>query len=119
MRLIVLLLVVTFLFGCNGGATSGEILSKKKMQQVWWDIIKADVYTTQILRHDALKGIDTVNIKLQQQIFDLHKVSKESFYKSYAYYKDHPNEMQVILDSMAANKMREDRFKFSKPYLKR
>jgi Domain of unknown function (DUF4296) len=44
---------------------------------------------------------------LQQKIFAVHKISKEEFYKSYEFYKTHPNIMQPMLDSLISKATRE------------
>lgn len=123
MRIILILFSLIFLFSCKSNK-SDEILSKKKMQAVLWDIIQADVYSNQYIKHDSTKNSAVENAKLQQQIFAIHKISKETFNKSYAYYQAHPNDMQAILDSISTEKYRSEklateRIRHIKPVLKR
>ncbi|MEP7256514.1 MAG: DUF4296 domain-containing protein [Ferruginibacter sp.] len=76
------------------------ILKPDKMQTVLWDIIKADAFTAEIIRKDPLKNVTKENLKLQQEIFAIHKITKDNFYKSYDYYKENPGQLKVIMDSM-------------------
>jgi hypothetical protein len=46
---------------------------------------------------------------LLQQVFAVHKVSKETFYESYDFYKAHPALMQPMLDSLI-NKITRDKY---------
>jgi hypothetical protein len=70
------------------------------MQAVLWDVIKADAFTAEIIRKDSAKKTADVNLKLQEEVFTIHKITRESFYKSYDYYKENPGKLKVIMDSM-------------------
>ena len=77
------------------------------MQNVLWDVLRADAFTYDFVKKDSTKKPEQELAKLQQQIFAIHKISKEEFYKSYEYYKIHPELMQPILDSMINTKTRD------------
>ncbi|MEO6721315.1 MAG: DUF4296 domain-containing protein [Ferruginibacter sp.] len=105
------ILIVWLLLGCSdNGKSSSDILDKQKMTSVLWDIMRANSYTELFIKKDSLKDLMMENMKLQQQIFTVHKVSKEDFYKSYSYYASQPDQMRSILDSIGA-KAERDRFK--------
>ena len=90
-----------FLFSCsNKQAVPPGILKPAVMQKVMWDVLRADAFTFDFIKRDSSKRPEAENVKLQQQIFAIHKVSKEEFYKSYNFYKRHPDLMQPLLDSM-------------------
>jgi hypothetical protein len=87
---------------CAGDSFPKEIIPPKKMQDVFWDYLRADVYTTDFIATDSTKNAVAENLRLQNIVFANHKVSKEQFYKSYNYYLDHPELMTRMLDSMMA-----------------
>lgn len=70
------------------------------MQAVLWDIIRADAFTTEYIKKDSAKNDVEENLKLQQQVFAIHHVSKEDFYKSFDYYKKNSGLLKPIMDSM-------------------
>ncbi len=78
------------------------VLKPDIMQAILWDVIKADAFTAEIIRKDSVKKTADVNLKLQQEIFTIHKITRENFYKSYDYYKENPGKLKVIMDSMIA-----------------
>jgi hypothetical protein len=84
------------------------VLKPDIMQAILWDVIKADAFTAEITRKDSVKKTADVNLKLQQQIFTIHKITRENFYKSYDYYKENPGKLKVILDSII---MQAERYK--------
>ena len=94
-------ILVVFLFSCGSknGIPSG-ILKPAKMEVVLWDVLRADAFTYNFITKDSSKKPETENAKLQQQVFALHKITKTEFYKSYEFYKAHPDLMQPILDSI-------------------
>lgn len=76
-----------------------DILPPVKMQAVFWDVIRADVYNSDY-QTDSTKQLLKENVTLQKKIFQLHGVTREQFYKSFEYYTEHPDKMTMILDSM-------------------
>ena len=95
------LICAVLLSSCgNKQALPPGILKPAVMQKVMWDVLRADAFTFDFIKRDSAKRPEAENVKLQQQVFAIHKVSKEDFYKSYNYYKAHPDLMQPILDSM-------------------
>ena len=104
----IVLISTLFLFSCgNKNAIPKEILKPEKMQAVLWDVLRADVFTNDFIKKDSTKKPEQELVKLQQQIFTIHKVSKEEFYRSYDFYKTHPEIMQPMLDSMINRKTRD------------
>ncbi len=102
MRLVYFLFLLMMLASCSGDSFPKEIIPPKKMQDVFWDYLRADVYTTDYIATDSTKNAVAENLRLQNIVFANHKVSKEQFYKSYNYYLDHPELMTRLLDSMMA-----------------
>lgn len=66
-----------------------------------WDMMNAGQYiSAYVLTKDSLDKIGE-STKVYGQVLQLHAVSKEEFEKSYTYYRDHPELMKVILDSLS------------------
>jgi hypothetical protein len=97
--LIGLCLIVISLPGCadKDGVPFG-VMGKDKMQLVLWNILQANELTIQLKQKDPV----IENAKLQKQVFDEYNTSREEFYKSYSWYKEHPEVMEVMVDSMIA-----------------
>lgn len=102
-KLVGFILTLLLWIGCKDkdGFPSG-VLKPHTMQLVFWDLIRADVYTAQFIKKDVLKKDTLENARLQQQVFAHHEVTKEAFYASYQYYLDHGNLMRALLDSLSA-----------------
>ena len=107
MKVLIPVILIFLQWGCsNKGNTQPDILNKDKMAAVLWDIMRANSFTELYIKKDSFKNATLENMKLQQQIFTIHHVSKEAFYKSYNYYSLQPDQMRVILDSIAARSER-------------
>ncbi len=103
MKLLIALISIVVLTGCgNKDKAPAGVLNKEKMTVVMWDLLEANSYTQQYLRRDTLKNSSIENMKMQQQIFNLHKVTKEDFYRSYDYYSTQPDQMKTLLDSIVS-----------------
>jgi len=77
------------------------VLPKKKMQEVMWDMIRAGEFLNSYVYKDT--SIDKVaeSQKWYSKIYQLHKITKTDFDKSYAYYQAHPVLMKELLDSLS------------------
>lgn len=100
MMRIVLLLTGLALIGACKSKLPSDVLKPDKMEAVLWDVIKADVFTAEFIKKDSTKNAAAENIKLQQQIFALHKISKADFYRSYDYYRSNTEIFKKIMDSI-------------------
>ena len=115
MKYLIFIVGFFFIIGCNDktGTPSG-ILGKQKMRSVMWDIIQAEVFTEQFMKKDSSKNISMENLKLQNAIFSIHKVTRSQYYESYDYYVSHTDLIRLVLDSMSSKADR-DRFELYKP----
>lgn len=104
--ILLLSLILVSFFGCKEKTPSG-ILKPEKMQAVLWDVIKADAFTNEFIRKDSSNDAVKENVKLQQQIFAIHKISKKEFYDSYGYYKTNTVLFKNMLDSMVVQAERD------------
>lgn len=98
-RLYLFIFLTTFL-SCSRSKYPDGVLEPEKMQAVYWDYLRADVYTKELLSKDSSLQLDSANVVFQQQLFNKHKISKESFYKSYNFYTSHQLLMRDMLDTM-------------------
>ena len=90
------------------------VLGKEKMQRVLMDMIQAERYRDGFISTDSSKDLKTETFKLYAQVFEINKITKEEFIKSYKFYMSRPDIAREIFDSLSsqANKLREN---FNKP----
>jgi hypothetical protein len=102
-KIAILLIGLSVLSSCgNKDGQPAGVLKPEKMQAVLWDVIKADAFTTEFIKRDSSKNAAVENLKLQQQIFAIHKITRADFYGSYDYYKENTVGFKKIIDSMVA-----------------
>lgn len=106
---IIMLTSAALLFACNNNSKKpgSSILKKEKMEAVLWDVLRADAFTFQFITKDTFKKPEAALVQLQQQIFAVHKITREEFYQSLDYYKVHPDVFQPMLDSMISRYTRD------------
>jgi Domain of unknown function (DUF4296) len=106
--------------GCsdNKSVPSG-ILPREKMENVLWDMIQADQYASVLERDSAahIADLKAERLRLYDQVFRLHDVSRDKFRKSYQYYSDHPELSQDLFDSLLVrgNKLRSEQYAHPAP----
>lgn len=72
------------------------------MKELLRDMMQADIFVNDyvISRNPALNK-DSVRIASYSEVFAIHKISKETFQKSFAYYKTHPLQLKTVMDSIS------------------
>jgi hypothetical protein len=106
-RVLLLLTLFTGIISCkNSGSVPGDVLPQPKMQAVMWDMMRADQFLSDyVLNKDSSKNKELESIKLYTRIFAFHKISKEEFEKSFAYYRSNPLQLQELMDSVSKQKL--------------
>jgi Domain of unknown function (DUF4296) len=121
MRMLICIVVISFIWiACSdSNAIPKNIIDRDKMEKILWDIIQADQYSNQYLKKDSSRiNVKMETMKLYDQIFLIHHVSRESFKKSYDFYIEHPDITKPIFDSLSAraSKQRNESYRhLSKP----
>lgn len=102
MRLLTTLLTIIFFTACShSDKVPANILSPERMKPILWDMLAADqlVLSRDVGKTDSLKDLATNKF---EEVFAAHKISKETFYKSFRYYEEHPDVLKVLFDSVSA-----------------
>jgi Domain of unknown function (DUF4296) len=109
MRITLLTVITILFFSCtNTTKVPKDVLPKKKMERVLWDIIQAERFSYLYLQKDStLRNVQLQKFKFYDQIFAMHKVSKDDFVSSYKYYLSRPDLAKPIFDSIAARAERQ------------
>ena len=84
------------------------------MKLVMWDLIKAGEWHIQIIARDSALRNKKEDIRLYEQVFAIHGITKDQFYNSYKYYEAHPVQFKVLIDSLDAFSNREKISLFAK-----
>jgi len=104
-RCILISLILVFFYSCKESVPSG-IIKPAKMQEILWDVLRADVLSQQISSRDSSKVLAEENVRLTKRVFAIHNVTEEQYQKSYSWYTRHPDKMKTILDSLNAQQIR-------------
>lgn len=105
MRIAGYLCIILSLASCSKTKESEKVLGQAKMQDVMWDMIRADVLTSEFPRKDSTDP-KIKNITLQKKIFHAHGITREEFYNSFDFYTKKPEVLTVMLDTVAARQSR-------------
>ncbi len=101
----ILIFSILFFYSCKESIPSG-IINQKEMQNILWDVLRADALSRQIVSTDSSKSLANESIALTSKAFLIHNITREQFEKSYSYYTHHPDIMKIILDSLNAQQTR-------------
>jgi hypothetical protein len=119
-RIIAGLLAVMLLAagGCSDkNSVPSGILPHEKMEALMWDVIQAEQYSSAYLLKDSARiDLKLENLRLYDEVFRLHQVSRDEFRKSYQYYMGRADRAQTLFDSLLARGNRLRTESYSRPY---
>jgi len=110
MRFLLVLVVMLGLAACKSvGNEPQNVLPQEKMKLVLFDVLRAQEYAMLKYAGDTTATNKNMAVMLQQ-VFNIHKISKDNFYESFNYYEAHPAEYKQLFDSLATytNQKRQD-----------
>lgn len=102
-KLFLILLMLPFAVACShSNEVPKGILPRQKMQEVMWDMIRAGEFLNSFVFYKDT-AVDKVaqSQKWYNKVYQLHKITKKDFDKSYAYYQRHPVLLKELLDSLS------------------
>jgi len=114
MKLLIFTACLLCFAGCQNNDVPNSILNKDSMGKILWDIIRADQFSLQYLTKDSARvNVKAETMKLYEEVFRIHRVSRDEFQKSFQYYLAHPDITKIMFDSLSAqaNRQRAEVFK--------
>jgi Domain of unknown function (DUF4296) len=94
--------IALMLIACTGDQKVPKgILPQKKMQEVLWDMMSTGEFLNGFVLNQ--RSVDTVAESSKQygRVLQFHHITAEEFEKSYHYYRQHPSQLKVILDTLS------------------
>jgi hypothetical protein len=98
-----LLLLLMVLMGCaSNDGVPGNIIPKDRMENILWDMIQADQFSSQYLIKDSARiNVKKETVKLYAEVLKIHNISKEEFRNSFQYYLGRPDIEKKMLDTLS------------------
>lgn len=105
------------LFSCSGkNKVPVEIIQQKEMQNILWDVIRAQALSGEMARKDSTINEVAETKILTQKVFEIHKITSSAFDQSYSWYTSHPEMMRIIFDSMNIQNQRQNDLRMKRRY---
>src|SRR5688572_3567606 len=86
-------------FSCADNS-SKNILSVKQMQDIQWDLMRADEMVDYYKLTDSLYPYEQKRIEYYNKVYSIHHTNKEAFTKSLHYYTARPPLLKQILEGV-------------------
>lgn len=98
----IIVLIAIFLFACSDkNKLPKGVLPVNQMKEVMWDLIRAGEFLNGVVFVKDSSNRAAVSQQWFNKIYEINKISKEQFDKSYSFYKEHPALMKEVLDSLS------------------
>lgn len=100
------LIVLVFVVACtNHTKVPDGIIEQKRMEKIMWDMVQADRYVSNFIMNQPADSPDVKKKKaaiFYEKVFDLNKISREEFLKSYKFYLGRPDMTKTMFDSISS-----------------
>ena len=90
------------LVACGNGSVPKDVLPPVKMQDVMYDMIRADEMVDFLRLSDSTYRPFSKRTALYDTVFSLHGVTKETFQKSLRYYQGRPDMLKEMINVLHA-----------------
>ena len=117
MKFFLLFTVLLFITCSHKKKIPDGVLSQEKMENILWDMIRADEFVLNYLSRDTTRNRQQESIKLYEQIFAIHDINQEKFEKSFSFYGKHPELLRPLMDSLEKRKKLEGEKSRNNPYM--
>ncbi|MEO6819131.1 MAG: DUF4296 domain-containing protein [Ginsengibacter sp.] len=108
MNRILCIFLLLSLVACSSKENApSNVLPDSKMKSVLWDVMRAEFLAQHNARKDSTINLNAETRVLTEKVFEIHKISAKDFDRSYNWYTAHPDQMQLMLDSLYIQKQRE------------
>lgn len=84
-----------------------EMLNEDRMATVIYDVLLAESFAESYLMKDTMKNKDSTLQVEMDKLLKVHRISSQTFAKSYRFYKSNPVTLERILDSANERAVRE------------
>jgi len=104
MRIVAGLLCILLAVACSEkDKIPSDVIGKEEMEKILWDMMLADQYSANYLVKDSARvNVKMETLKLYEEVFRLHKVSRDAFRKSFQFYQGRPDITRTMFDSLLA-----------------
>jgi hypothetical protein len=112
-----LLCVLLAVTGCSEkDKIPSGVIGKEEMEKILWDMMLADQYAANYIVKDSAKvNVKVETLKLYEEVFRLHKVSRDEFRKSFQFYQERPDITRPMFDSLLARGNRARMENYARP----
>ena len=118
LQYIQLVFLTMMLWSCSGaGFNSVEVIGKDRMANILYDIALAEAFVETYQLKDSSLNKDSALQKEIDLVLKYHGVEPLRFSKSYQFYKQHPKDFKVLVDTANARAIRnrENSYSMRKP----
>lgn len=100
LKLGIIFVLYAFVLSCsNKVGDEKQILNQDQMANVLYDVLLAESYVESYLMLDTTLNKDSLLKVEMDKVLKVYGISSSTFSKSYLYYKAHPIQLEIVLDS--------------------
>ena len=102
MRFVLVIVMLSALLSCSSHEdVPAGIIPVTQMKFIMFDVISAQEFAL-IRNPKDSNAARQKTFELCQQVFDIYKINRSDFFKSFNYYESNPDKLKILSDSLYA-----------------
>lgn len=99
-KLIICCWITTTIVSCSGNKEHNqEIIDQDKMSNIMYDVLLAESFVESYLMKDTTLNKDSLLKVEMDKVLKVYGITSNTFSQSYLYYKSHPLQLEIVMDS--------------------
>lgn len=92
--------LIAVLVSCSGNKGSKEaVIEQDKMSNIMYDVLLAESFVESYLMKDTMLNKDSLLKAEMDKVLKVYGITPLQFSESYLYYKAHPLQLEIVMDS--------------------
>lgn len=89
------------LWACSPGIPR-DVIPIDKMKFIMYDVLSAQEMAQSVVNAKDTTAVKNKTFELYEQVFAIHKITREDFDRSFKFYEAHPDKIKILFDSVTA-----------------
>lgn len=94
--------IVMIALSCSSDRVPKNVIQPEEMKMILYDLFRSEEAATKLKLDSSINTFTNRQLVMYNNVFAIHHIGKDAFYKSYRYYEEHPDLHKELMDSLSA-----------------
>jgi len=95
-------LIMILALACSSDQVPKNVIQPEEMKMILYDLFRSEEAATKLTLDSSINTFTNRQLVMYNNVFAIHHIDKDAFYRSYRYYEEHPDLHKELMDSLSA-----------------